>query len=306
MERAVRQGREILRPSVDLQGDALRPEDAIRSLDDDPAPLFQGHTVQPHPQPDAIVQSDPNLLPVVHIVIAVVDAAAVSTRFQFFLDDVIQRSPFRHVEPRYPGLPVAVQFDGGIGAIQGTVQATQGCPGGCMAGIEFRQCAFRQDILRTSTRQPEQEIHVMAAFGQEDGSGKVFPGPQPPHERMSHPVGTDGLGMVDAQDAADFSAFHDFLDPLEIGMISHDQAYGNGHARTFRLGQQVIELLLRGGRRLLQQNGIARPDRGRRLPMVQPVRRRDDDAVHLPVNGKEGFRIREARTRRNPVLRGGL
>ena len=138
---------------------------------------FQGYAVQPHPQPDAIVQSDPNLLPVVHVVVAVVDAAAVSTRSQFFLNDVFQRSPFRHVEPCHPGHPVAVQFDGGIGAVQRTVQATQGCPGGCVAGIEFRQSAFRRDFLRPSSCQPKQEIRIMAAFGQENGSGKVFPGP---------------------------------------------------------------------------------------------------------------------------------
>ena len=182
----------------------------------------------------------------------------------------------------------------------------QGGSGGGMVDIEFRQRAFRRDIQRPSSGQPEQEIHVMAAFGQENGPGKVFPRPQTPHERMSHPVRADGFGMVDAHDAADLSAFHDFLDTPEIGMIPHDQAYGNRHARAFGLLQQVVELLLRGGRRLLQQDGISRADRVHRLSMVQTVGRRDDDAVHVPMGGKEGFCILEARTRRNPVIGGGL
>lgn len=143
VEGAVRQGGEVFRSAIDLEGDTLRAEGAFRALDDDPASFFRGDAVQLHPQEDAVVQPDPDFLQVVHVVVAVVDAAAVSTCFQFFLDHVFQRSPFRHVESRHPGFPVAVQLDGGIGAVQGAVQAANGGLGGSVVDIEFRQPAFR-------------------------------------------------------------------------------------------------------------------------------------------------------------------
>ena len=76
-----------------------------------------------------------------HVVVAAIDAAPVRPLFLLFHEDFVQTFAVRDIEIRYPVAAVAVEIDGGIGAValDGAVDASFGTSLGSVGGAEPAQ-----------------------------------------------------------------------------------------------------------------------------------------------------------------------
>ena len=114
-----------------------------------------------------------------HVVVAAVDAAAVGAVAQFFQEHLVERASLRYVEVRDPVAARAVEVDGRIGAVvlHRTVDAAFGARLRCVGCAEPAQRTERTEFAAGASGDPEQEIDVVAALGQQHRVGGLFAPP---------------------------------------------------------------------------------------------------------------------------------
>ena len=160
----------------------------------------------------AIVEAEGHAHVVTHIVVAVVDAAAVGAGFQSLAQGIFRRFQADHIRRPFsqnglvglPGIKAAV-----LG--HGAVQAAQGSTGRSVLRREIAQRAKGGNFGTVGIGEPQENIQVVAAFLQDNGAGQGIVAPVSPDEGVGHVEITDVFRMPNGDDFSKFSGIYDLL-----------------------------------------------------------------------------------------------
>ena len=108
--------------------------------------------------------------------------------------------------------------------------------------------------------QPQQEVDVVAAFGQQDRIRLPLAAENPAHVAVRGTVEAHGSGMVDRDDLPQLARGDDLTDFGKIGMVAQHMAHADHHAPFAGAAGDFAALFEVLGDRLFEQDVVSRVD----------------------------------------------
>ena len=110
------------------------------------------------------------------------------------------------------------------------------------------------------TRQPQQEVDVVTAFGQQDRIGFALAPEDAAHVAVGGPVESDRSGMVDRNDVSQPPRSDQLADLGEIGMVAQHMADADQHAAPAGAPGDFAAFVETLGDRLFEQDVVSGVD----------------------------------------------
>ena len=133
------------------------------------------------------------------------------------------------------------------------VEAVAGCAGGCIVAAEKGGVSHRGHHFAGAVRQPDQNVHIVAALGQDHGAGLVRPAPVSPHITVGHVPVADILARLERNDAPQRAACGQFLCFLIEWRVPQHMAHRDAAPQCLRPLQQILAGGHTGRHRFFQQ-----------------------------------------------------
>ena len=242
-----------------------------------------------------------------HIVVAAVDAAAVGPGLQRLTHGFVRIFQTDHLADHRHMHALVAQIDalGVIGASIGgraSVQTAGGRAVGSVLGAEMPQTAERRYFRTVTAHHPQQDVHIVAALGQDHGAGLVFATPVAAHKAVHlMPVG-HVLDLLDALHLPDHAGIQDLFHLAEERRVAQHMADGHQPACLLGPGLQRAQLVGMTAHRFFHHHMISCIQRSHRGGNVLIILSADESAVCQFGTGEQFAPVRRSIFRRDPVV----
>ena len=243
---------------------------------------------------NAVFKQQTGRLVVHYVIVAVENTSAVRAVFQCLPACRIALVRAQRRPCGGPGdLVVQVQRRGVVGAgraVGAAVQAAGRTAGRRVFGAEIAQAAKAGDSLAAAAQQPGQNVHVMAALGQDHRAGVRCFAPVAAHIAVGIMPVAHILGMLDVHHVPDGPGIQQlFYFAVELG-VAHDVADHDPGAFCLGPALQVQALPHAGRNRFFQQDAVPQVDGLAGVAVMLGVLGADQHRVRQPRPGKKLFR----------------
>ncbi len=244
-----------------------------------------------------------------HIVVAVVDATAVHPGAKLLEDGLIEGLAFGDIEVRHPVAADIVEVACGkrTGGLYRAVEAAAPRTCGGILRTEPAQRAEGRQAAAMRAGEPQQEVDVVAAFGQQDRIRLPLAAENPAHVAVRGTVEAHGSGMVDRDDLPQLARGDYLADLGKIGMVAQHMAHTDHHAPFAGTAGDFAALFEVLGDRLFEQDVVSRVDGLDRRVEMDVLGGRDQHHVGFDAIGEEVVVMRIAPAgRQSEIPREGM